>query len=57
MSFSFPSMLSPHNYCINETINDSENSRIETAFNNYNTILGYIPSDIANAPTSGSILH
>ncbi len=47
-----------HNYCIDERVNDSgEGTRIETVYNNDDRIFGYIPSDISNAPASGSILH
>jgi hypothetical protein len=47
-----------HNYCIDEMVNDSgEGTRIETVYNNDDSIFGYIPSDISNAPASGSILQ
>jgi len=47
-----------HNYCIEEMVNDSgEATRIETVYNNDDTIFGYIPGDVSNAPASGSILR
>jgi hypothetical protein len=45
-----------HNYCINEKPNASKASRIETAYNNNDTILGYIPNDTTSNSASGSIL-
>ena len=45
-------------YCIDKKVNDScEGTRIETVYNNDDSIFGYIPSDISNAPASGSILR
>jgi hypothetical protein len=47
-----------HNFCIDEMVNDSgEATRIETVYSNDDTIFGYIPSDVSNAPASGSILR
>jgi len=46
-----------HNYCIDEEISETDAPRMEVTNQTYDTILGYVPSNISSVPASGSILH
>ncbi len=46
-----------HNFCINERLQLDNEVRIERVYGAGEMQLGYIPSDISNAPLSGSVLR
>ena len=56
MGIVFQACCHLHNYIIDQQI-DCQLEPIEIAYESGGTVLGYVPSDVGGAPTSGSILR